>query len=242
MITSVPNPPEIIYPETDGKPMAENTIQFDWILLLFGELDERFRKQDEVFVAGDLFWYPEEGKLSIVQAPDVMVVFGRPKGHRSSYRQWEEDDVAPQVVFEIFSPSNDKQELDEKLSFYQTHGVEEYYFIDPYKKTVDVYRRRKKVLAPVRKISDWQSPRLGIRFEKVEGELIVLGPEGGRFMRRTERFDSMATELDEVRIRADKERDRAEKERDRAEKEREAKEALAAKLRELGVDPSSFLS
>ena len=35
-----------------------------------------------------------------------MVVFGRPKGRRGSYRQWEEDNIPPQVVFEILSPGN----------------------------------------------------------------------------------------------------------------------------------------
>ncbi|NEX15989.1 MAG: hypothetical protein C1943_04960 [Halochromatium sp.] len=28
-------------------------------------------------------------------APDLFVVFGRPKGRRGSYRQWEEDGIAP---------------------------------------------------------------------------------------------------------------------------------------------------
>ena len=36
----------------------------------------------------------------------AMVVFGRPKGYRGSYRQWEEGGIAPQVVFEILSPGN----------------------------------------------------------------------------------------------------------------------------------------
>ncbi len=182
MIANVPNPSEIIYPETDFKPIAENTIQFEWIMLLYGELDERNRDQNDVFIAGDLFWYPVEGQTSIVQAPDVMVAVGRPKGHRSSYLQWQEGGVPPQVVFEVLSPSNGEEDLDAKFSFYQTYGVEEYYLIDPYEKKVDAYRRRKKLLTPIHKIGDWKSPRLGIRFEKSEGDLIVLGPEGRRFM------------------------------------------------------------
>jgi Uma2 family endonuclease len=186
MIANVPNPATIIYPETDFKPIADNTIQFDWIMLLFGELDERFRDRDDVFIAGDLFWYPVEGQPTIVQAPDVMVAFGRPKGHRSSYRQWQEGGIAQQIVFEVLSPSNGEDELDEKFSFYQTYGVEEYYLIDPYEKKVDAYRRRKKQLTPIYKIGDWQSPRLGIRFEKVDGDLVVLGADARRFVRRSE--------------------------------------------------------
>jgi Uma2 family endonuclease len=44
-------------------------------------------------------------------APDVMVVFGRPKGERRSYRQWQEGNIAPQVVFEILSSGNTLKEM-----------------------------------------------------------------------------------------------------------------------------------
>jgi Uma2 family endonuclease len=85
-----------------------------------------FADDPNVFVAGDLFWYPVEGKSNIVNAPDVMVVFGRPKGDRSSYQQWNEAGIAPQVVFEILSPSNTQNEMDRKLLFYERYGVQEY--------------------------------------------------------------------------------------------------------------------
>ena len=85
------------YPESDGQPMAENTKQFQWIVTIKENLDALL---PNAFVAGDLFWYPLEGNNLIRQAPDVLVAFGRPKGHRGSYRQWEEDNIAPQVVFE----------------------------------------------------------------------------------------------------------------------------------------------
>jgi len=83
------------------------------------------------FVAGDLFWYPLEGNNRIRQAPDVLVAFGRPKGHRGSYRQWEEDNIAPQVVFEILSPGNRVMEMLKKEQFYDRYGVAEYYVYDP---------------------------------------------------------------------------------------------------------------
>ncbi len=60
-----------------------------------------------------------------------MVVFGRPKGDRGSYRQWEEDNIAPQVVFEVLSPNNTLTEMAAKLEFYDMYSVEEYYLYDP---------------------------------------------------------------------------------------------------------------
>ena len=121
----------IHYPESDGKPMADNTKQFRWILVIEQNLDWLYAQDPQVFVAGDLFWYPVEGRSNIVTAPDVLVVFGRLKGDRGSYKQWEEENVAPQVVFEILSPSNNKTEMDKKLLFYDRYGVMEYYIYDP---------------------------------------------------------------------------------------------------------------
>jgi Uma2 family endonuclease len=97
-----------IYPESDGKPMAENTLQFEWIALIKLNLEACFAQQPDVFIAADLFWYPVEGDGGIRVAPDVMVALGRPKGHRGSYMQFYEDNIAPQVIFEI---RNEKGEL-----------------------------------------------------------------------------------------------------------------------------------
>ena len=92
---------EIIYPETDGEPMAQNTKQAEVMMTLKENLDALFADRDDVFVAIDRFWYPVQGHPEIRQAPDVMVVLGRPKHHRGSYKQWEEEDIPPQVVFEV---------------------------------------------------------------------------------------------------------------------------------------------
>ncbi|MFM8305687.1 MAG: Uma2 family endonuclease, partial [Microcystis aeruginosa] len=71
---------EIIYADSDGKPMADNTKQFRWIVTIKENLECLFADNDHVFIAGDLLWYPVEGDNKICQAPDAMVVFGRPKG------------------------------------------------------------------------------------------------------------------------------------------------------------------
>jgi hypothetical protein len=80
------------YPEDDGKPMSDNTKQLRWIVVLFGNLCALFREMADVFVAGNHLWYPEKGHPENGYAPDVMVVFGRPKGDRSSYKR-----VTPQL-------------------------------------------------------------------------------------------------------------------------------------------------
>ena len=92
--TKSPGSAGIIYPESDGQPMAENTRQFEAITTIKGGLDAVFLDAPDVFVAGDLFWYPVEGNNQIRTAPDIMVAFGRPKGHRGSYQQWREGAIA----------------------------------------------------------------------------------------------------------------------------------------------------
>ena len=119
------------YPDSDGKPMAENTTQLDWIITVRSGLEILYRDNDDVFVAGDLLWYPVKGKPKICMAPDALIAFGRPKGHRHSYKTWIEGGVPPHVVMEVLSPSNRKKEMRGKLNFYETYGVEEYYIYDP---------------------------------------------------------------------------------------------------------------
>lgn len=248
MNTSAVQPvePEVFYPETDGEPIAESTLQFEWIALIKGGLDSVFRDAADVFVAGDLFWYPVKGDPTTRVAPDVLVALGRPKGHRLSYRQWEEAGAPPQVVFEVRSPSNRAADLKEKFEFYQTFGVDEYYFYDPERNEFAAWLRRDGRLTPIAQLDGWVSPGLGIRFELSDERLTIRGPDGEVFRTYEELargLDQAASELEAKTRLAEKERRRAELERRKAEDERSKAEAerlraerLAAKLKELGVD------
>jgi Uma2 family endonuclease len=77
---------DILFPDSDGKPMADNTEQYRWIVIIKENLEILLAAFDDVFIAGDLFWYPVRSQLVTPTAPDVMVVFGRPKAKRRSYR------------------------------------------------------------------------------------------------------------------------------------------------------------
>jgi len=50
--------PQIIYPDSDGQPMADNTKQFRWIVTIKENLEILFATSPDVFIAGDLLWYP----------------------------------------------------------------------------------------------------------------------------------------------------------------------------------------
>src|SRR5262245_47547869 len=123
-------------PDSDGQPLSNNTPRMKWIVTLKRNLDALYRKDPNVFVGGDLLWYAVEDSPETQTAPGVMVVFGRPKGDRGSFKQWQEEGIAPQVVFDILSPGNSFKELLRKYLFYRRYGVEEYYLYDPEKQTL----------------------------------------------------------------------------------------------------------
>ncbi|MDM9582215.1 Uma2 family endonuclease [Nostoc sp. GT001] len=188
-----PTQPEVIYPDSDGQPVANNTIQFSWIVAIKQNIEWLFANDPNVFVAGDLFWYPVEGRNKIVNAPDVMVVLGRPKGvgvarrrHRLCYQQWKEEGIAPQVVFEILSPSNTQTEMDKKLLFYDRYGVEEYYIYDPDRNNLRGWLRSEDGLDVIPQMEDWVSPRLKVRFAPSPEGLQLYRPDGERFLSYTD--------------------------------------------------------
>ena len=176
------NKKHIIYPDSDGKPMADNTKQFDWIVKIKENLEQIFADNPDVFVAGDLLWYPVEGNNKLRIAPDAMVVFGRPKGHRGSYRMWEENNIAPQVVFEILSPGNTPKEMTKKMAFYEKYGVREYYVYDPDRITMNGWLRSDNTLIPIEDMRGWISPLLKIRFELGEDDLQVFHPDMSQYI------------------------------------------------------------
>ncbi|WP_020472240.1 Uma2 family endonuclease [Zavarzinella formosa] len=271
LATGVPDPVE--YPDSDGEPIAENTQQFDWIMMLKGELDDLFRQDPNVFVAGDLLWYPEFGNPANRIAPDTMVIFGRPKGHRGSYKQWLEGGICPQVVFEVLSPGNRPGAMTEKFRRYESLGVEEYYIYDPEDFSLQGFIREANVFRGINPMDGWISPRLGITFVHDGASKLRIRKPDGTFFRdylevtaeavaAKERVLEVEDELEEERQaserklraerrktekerqaadiakeQADKAKEQADKAKKQADIERQRADLLAAKLRELGINP-----
>ena len=233
--------PEIDYPDSDGNPMSDNTEQYRWIVMIKENLEIMYADDPNVFIAGDLLWYPVRHTPKRT-APDVMVAFGRPKGRRGSYKQWMEDDIPPQVAFEILSPSNkDRRGLDsleEKLEFYEKYGIQEYYIYDPDDLILEGWERHGDRLFRIASMISWVSPLLGIRFDWVAGEeLVISRPDGQRFLspvqlaKRLQQTDlqlKLETQHSEQEtLRADRQFQRAEQEYQRAEQEAQRAELEA---------------
>ncbi len=162
--------------------MSDNTRQYRWIVTTKENLEILLMEDLSVFVAGNLMWYPVEGNTTICQAPDVMVILGRPKGDRGSYQQWKEGGIAPQIAFEILSPGNTKREMAEKRDFYEKYGVEEYYIYDPDRLRLTGWIRSGEQLIAIANMEGWVSPLLGIRFSQSNRDLEIYTPDGQRFL------------------------------------------------------------
>lgn len=236
MVVQIRHPEKLVYPDSDGKPLGENTLQFHWIVALFNAFEGLLDKRDDVFLAGDLFWYPVKGDPTIVTAPDIMIAFGRPKGHRKSYKQWEEKDIGPQVVFEILSPGNTAEELVDKHLFYQQFGVEEYYIYNPHNHHLEISVCSSNGLVDVPQVNGFVSPRLKVRFEASGREpMRLIRPDGEPF--RT--YLELVAQNQAVQEQAAEDRRKAAEEHRKAAEAHAVKERLAAKLRELGIDPDT---
>jgi Uma2 family endonuclease len=223
---------DIHYPDSDGNPMADNTKQFKLIVMIKENLDIWYAPMANVFVAGDLLWYPIEGDNATRLAPDTMVAFGTGKGDRGSYQQWNENNIAPQVVFEILSSSNFAPEMEEKRKFYETHGVEEYYSFDPDRLRLKGWLRADDRLIAIPDMNGWISPRLQTRFAQVNGELEIYRPDGRKFLTSVE-LDQLAQQQ---ALRAEQQRLIAREEKHRAEREQQRADRAEAQMSQVVIN------
>ena len=123
--------PTIVYPESDGKPMAETDVHrklmMDFILIL----EDYFENNDDVYVSGNLLIYYERGNPRKSISPDVFVAFGVEKKQRNTYLTWAEAQT-PDFVLEVASPSTFSKDMGEKKELYASVlAVKEYYIYDP---------------------------------------------------------------------------------------------------------------
>jgi Uma2 family endonuclease len=152
-------PTQIHYPESDGKPMGETDVHIDALIYLREALRDYFQDDPQMYVAGNMLLYYEEGNPAACVAPDVFVVQGVAKGERRIYRLWEEGQP-PAVVFEITSRGSRLEDLGTKRAIYAMLGVREYFLYDP--------------------LGEYLRPSLqGYRLQEGEYQRISPGSEGG---------------------------------------------------------------
>ena len=260
-VVSIPQTADIVYPSSDGKPLAETSVHVDAILNTVVALRHYLDGQAAIVLA-DQFLYYAQGYPRLRVAPDVMVIFNVTPGPRDNYKTWEEGQI-PAVIFEMTSAGTKDEDQSYKKILYEQLGVQEYWQFDPkgewIAEQLKGYRLRGEWYEI---ITDGRSELLKLRLQ-VEGQLIGFYREdtGEKLLAPDELRQTLAQEvvarqqaelhLEQERQRAEQERQRAEQERQRAEQERQRAEQerqraeqaeaettrLRAKLQALGVDP-----
>ncbi len=243
-------PTDLIF--DDGEPMETYRHRLAMNLLI-DSLDQAYRDREDYFVGGNMFIYysSTQARNRDFRGPDFFAVLNvQQKSTRQGWVVWEEEGRYPDVIVELTSPSTAAEDLGRKKEIYeQIFKTPDYFIYNPFNpNSLRGWRLGKhfkyEELSPNEQgwlwseslglwLGTWpgllkQDQAYWLRFYTIDGQLVPLPEE----------FERLRAEQE--RLRAEQERLRAEQERLRAEQEREKSARLAAKLRELGLDPETI--
>ncbi len=231
-------PADIIWPPTqdelpydDGVPMETYRHHLQMTLLI-ESLNLHWGVPRQHFAGGNMFVYFSlaQVKNQDFRGPDFFAVLDViPHRERKSWVVWEEG-KGPDVVIELLSDSTAEFDKDEKKLIYQDKlRVPEYYWYDPSSGEWAGFVLRDRVYHPLTPDAQGRfiSPALGLALVQREGEYQMYG---GSWLRWATLDGHLLLSGEELAAQAQAE----------AAQSRERAERLAAKLRELGIDPDNL--
>ncbi len=255
-------PENVIFPSGDlysDEPPVETELHLRQIILLLNCLEWLWREQNDFYAAGNLtiYYSPRQRKSEDLRGPDFFVVLDTEKKTRKSWVVWEEDGKYPNVIVEILSPKTADVDQGFKKKLYQnTFRTPDYFWFDPYTlEFAGFHLLDGKYQAITENESGYLwSEQLGLylgiynkqlRFFTSERQLVPTPEEVAELERHEKELalQQVASERHEKELALQQvASERQEKELERQEKELALKknERLAAKLRELNIDPDTI--
>lgn len=215
---------DVIFPPSDlysDEPPLESELHLRQIILLLSCLEGLWRDRNDFYAAGNLTIYYSQNKRKIedFRGPDFFVVLDTERKTRKSWVVWAEDGKYPNFIVEILSDSTANTDRDLKKKLYQdTFRTPDYFWFDPYSLEFAGFHLldgKYQPLSPNNQGHLW-SQQLGL----------YLGIEQGLLRFFTSEGELVPTPEEE-----------AESERQQREIAEQRAERLAAKLRELNIDP-----
>ncbi|TVQ42968.1 MAG: Uma2 family endonuclease [Gloeocapsa sp. DLM2.Bin57] len=213
--------PEIIFPTGEfwsDEPPLESNLHLRQILLLIECLEWLWQEREDYFATGNLtiYYSPQQQKSTDFRGPDFFVVLGTTRNQeRKSWVVWQEGGKYPNLIIEILSDSTAKVDREEKKQIYQDiFRTPEYYWFDPESLELAGFRLEGGIYQQlVTNESGWLwSEQLGLYLGLYQKQLRYYSPTG----------ELISTPQEE------------------AIREKEKNERLAAKLRELGINPEEI--
>lgn len=201
-------------------------------------LREFFRRRGRsVYLASELaVYYPGESHF----APDLIAILDVPDHKR---QKWVVSDEGRGLdfVLEIHVRGDKHKDYVTNVERYARLGIPEYFLFDPPKQRLLGYRLGADAYEPVLPQGGlWRSEVLDLELS-LDGERLQFSqPGGGPLLDPTEWVDKLRAMVDDATRRAEQEARRAEEEARRADDREQRLARLAAKLRELGVDPDEL--
>ncbi|MEB3278168.1 MAG: Uma2 family endonuclease [Lyngbya sp.] len=247
-LQSEPEFEEIEYPPGNlesQEPPLESYLHLQQLLLLLTCLDWLWKDRNDYFAAGNLtiYYSPEQQKTQNFRGPDFFVVLNTERKPRNSWVVWEEGGKYPNVIIELLSPSTANVDRTTKKEIYQdVFRTPDYFWFSPNTLEFQGFHLvdgEYQELQPNETGRLWSQQLqlfLGIHEQKLrfftpEGELVPTPEESAQ----TEQKQRQAAE--ERAIAAEESAQTAQQQ---LEIERQQREKLAAKLRELNIDPDTL--
>ncbi|MBW4453554.1 MAG: Uma2 family endonuclease [Nostoc indistinguendum CM1-VF10] len=225
---------DVIFPPSDlysDEPPLETELHLRQIMLLLQCLEWLWPGRNDFYAAGNLtiYYSPHQKKSEYFRGPDFFVVLGCERKTRKSWVVWEEEGKYPNVIIEILSESTAKTDKGLKKTIYQDiFRTPDYFWFDPYTLEFAGFHLLDGEYQPLQANAEgylW-SQQLGL----------YLGINWGLLRWFTPDRELVPT-LEETAAQAQETAAQAQK---IAAQAQEKTERLAAKLRELNIDPDTI--
>jgi Uma2 family endonuclease len=218
---------DVIFPPSDlysDEPPVETELHLEQIMLLIKCLKWLWKDRNDFYAAGNLtiHYSPNQKKSEYFRGQDFFVVLGTQRKIRKSWVVWDEDGKYPNVILEILSPSTANTDREFKKQLYQnTFRTPDYFWFDPYTLEFAGFHLLDGKYHPLtaNKKGHLWSQQLELYLGIHDGLLRYFTPEGILVPTPDERTEQ-----------------EAEARKAQAKKARR----LAAKLRELNIDPDTI--
>ena len=213
----IPNENDVIFPPGDlesNEPPLETELHLRQIILLLQCLELLWQNRNDFYAAGNLtvYYSSRKRKYEDFRGPDFFVVLGTERKTRKSWVVWEEDGKYPNLIIELLSNSTSATDKGLKKQIYQDiFRTPEYFWFDPDNLEFAGFVLLNGRYQPI------QTNEQGWMFSEQVGLFLGVYEEKLRFF--TSEGELVPTP-EEV-----------------AEKQKQRADILAAKLRELNIDP-----
>ncbi|MBD2507272.1 Uma2 family endonuclease [Nostoc muscorum FACHB-395] len=216
-------PKDVIFPPGDlysDEPPLETDLHRLQMTLLIQCLEWLWQNRNDFYASGNLtiYYSPHQRKSENFRGPDFFVVLGTERKPRKSWVVWEEDGKYPNLIIEILSDSTGDTDKGLKKQIYQDiFRTPDYFWFDP--ETLEfagfhLLDGKYQSLEPNPQGWLW-SQQLGLHLGVYQEKLRFFTPEG-----------KLVPTPEEVAQQAEQEKQRSDR--------------LAAKLRELNIDPDTI--